>query len=115
MIKDFTKEAIQLEERPFDDTFSWSESHFRGDPRPELDDAWKSLIHGKLLPLLLPELLQVYLVILTKLRLQSASSSISLGARSYAEPYACGADGRFWGSLCCVSRASQFTLPGKYP
>jgi len=44
---DFTKEAIKLEIRPFQDTFGDDEqSVFRGNPRPELEKAWKGMIHG---------------------------------------------------------------------
>ena len=35
-----------METRPFDDVFSGHEGPFRGDPRPELDDAWRGLLHG---------------------------------------------------------------------
>ncbi|RDW81842.1 hypothetical protein BP6252_02954 [Coleophoma cylindrospora] len=44
---DFTKDAIKLEIRPFDDTFNdETGSVFRGEPRPELNNAWKQLLHG---------------------------------------------------------------------
>ena len=35
-----------MELRPFDDVFNFHEGPFRGDPRPELNEAWKSMVHG---------------------------------------------------------------------
>jgi len=44
---DFTKDAIKLEIRPFQDTFGDNEhSLFRGNPRPELDAAWLGMVQG---------------------------------------------------------------------
>ena len=37
-----------MELQPFDDIFNWHKGAFRGDPRPELNEAWKNMIHGKL-------------------------------------------------------------------
>ena len=47
---EFTRDAIQLELHSFDDIFNYHQGVFRGDPRPELDDAWMGLIHGALKP-----------------------------------------------------------------
>lgn len=35
--------------QPFDDVFNEHGGSFRGSPRPELDQAWKGLLHGILL------------------------------------------------------------------
>ena len=45
-ILEFTRDAVKMELRPFDDIFNWHQGAFRGDPRPELNEAWRSMVHG---------------------------------------------------------------------
>ena len=47
--KIFTREAIRMQLQPFDDVFNERGGSLRGSARPELDQAWKGLLHGILL------------------------------------------------------------------